>query len=82
MTVTKSDVYKALAKLDDINTKDLDPEIEFNQQGMDSLDIIQALFEVQDFFDIEISEEAIANNEWGSVNKIVSRLNSIKNNSN
>jgi acyl carrier protein len=71
---SREDVINAIKDLDHIDIQQLQHDIDFGDQGMDSLDIIQTLFEIQDRFDIEISETAIENKEWSSIDKIVTEL--------
>ena len=53
-------VLNIIEGLDHINISTLKLDTDFDDQGMDSLDVIQTLFEIQEAFDIEISEDAIA----------------------
>ncbi len=62
-------------------TKMAPEEIKFDhnlvEQGVDSLDMFDILFKIQDEFNIKIPEQSIANNEWTTVNKIISKLEEI-----
>ena len=57
-----------------INREQIDMEKDFVAQGVDSLDMFDILFKLQEEFEIQISEESIANNEWTSVKKIISKM--------
>lgn len=71
---TKEQVIDAIKDLDHIDMPSLAHDIDFSDQGMDSLDVIQTLFEIQEKFDLEIPEEEIENRAWGSIDKIVDQL--------
>lgn len=60
----------------DVKLEELDPDIDLKEQGMDSLDRSSFLFEIESYFDVEISDEDMANEEWSSINKILAKLNS------
>lgn len=76
--IDQKQVLDAIKDLDHIDITKLKTNEDFNEQGMDSLDVIQTLFEIQDFFDIDISEEEISNKDWNSIEKIVNQLNLLK----
>ena len=60
----------------DVKLEELDPDIDLKEQGMDSLDRSSFLFEIESYFDVEITDEDMANEEWSSINKILAKLNS------
>lgn len=78
--VTQAEVLKVIKELSFMANLDIDCEKNLKDQGVDSLDMIQTLFQIQEHYNFDIPEESIANNEWSSVNKIVAKINSMKNN--
>ena len=74
--VTREQVVSIMnsAGLDsDIST--LDPTKPLSKQGVDSLDMINALLAVQEEFNIKISDADMSSGAWGSVDNIVASLN-------
>lgn len=74
--VTREQVVSIMnsAGLDaDIST--LDPALPLGKQGVDSLDMINALLAVQEEFNIKISDADMSSGAWGSVDTIVASLN-------
>lgn len=60
-----------------MNKSLIDIDKDLVEQGIDSLDMFDILFKLQEEFSINISEESIANNEWTSINKIVSKVHDL-----
>ncbi len=58
----------------DIST--LDPSMSLSKQGVDSLDMINAMLAIQEEFNIKISDADMSSGAWGSVDSIVASLNS------
>lgn len=76
-TVTRERVITVMnsAGLDsDISV--LDPAVSLSKQGVDSLDMINALLAIQEEFAIKISDADMSSGAWGSVDNIVASLNS------
>lgn len=71
----KDKVLSIVKDVSKINPDKIDINIDLVEQGIDSLDMFDILFKLQEEFHVHISEESIANNEWTSVTKIVSQLN-------
>lgn len=59
----------------DSDISKLDPVLPLSKQGVDSLDMINALLAVQEEFNIKISDADMASGAWGSVDNIVASLN-------
>ena len=76
--INETDVVEALKDLDCVDTSILQMDVDFSDQGMDSLDVIQIIFAIQEAFDVEISDEEIGDKKWNSVQKIVMQLNNLK----
>lgn len=75
---TMEDILKMQKENDlklDVKLEELDPDTDLKDQGMDSLDRSSFLFEIESYFDVEISDEDMANEEWSSINKILAKLN-------
>lgn len=53
----------------------LDPALSLGKQGVDSLDMINALLAIQEEFNIKISDAEMSSGAWGSVDSIVASLN-------
>ena len=76
--INEADVIESLKDLDCVDTSSLKMDIDFGDQGMDSLDLIQIIFAIQEAFDVEISDEELGDKKWNSVQKIVMQLNILK----
>jgi acyl carrier protein len=59
----------------DSDISKLDPTLPLGKQGVDSLDMINALLAVQEEFNIKISDADMSSGAWGSVDNIVASLN-------
>lgn len=53
----------------------LDPTQSLSKQGVDSLDMINALLAVQEEFSIKISDAEMSSGAWSTVDAIVASLN-------
>ena len=53
-------VAEAITKVTECNVEDIKPETELESLGIDSLQIISLIFELEEAFDIEIPNEALA----------------------
>ena len=75
--VTIAEILNIITKVidDDIKLDEIDCAVKLDDQGLDSLDMMNIFFEIQDVYGVEISEEAIENNEWITVDKILKNLN-------
>ncbi len=65
-------VIEAVAKVAKRKTGDVQLDSRFEQLGMDSLDRVSLLFELEQAFDVSISEESVQGIE--TVQDIISRL--------
>ena len=78
--VNKKDVLKVLDGLNlDVKPDNIDPSKSLADQGVDSLDLANILFGLQDAFSIEITDDSIANGDWLTINNIVININNILN---
>lgn len=58
----------------DIPTEKITPEADLKDLGLDSLSIVEMVFDVEDEFDIEISEEDANFKTLGEAAELVERL--------
>ena len=73
---TREAVIKIMNQAEiDSDISALDPSKDLDEQGVDSLDMINALLAIQEEFDVEISDDEIASGFWRSVDAIVENLN-------
>lgn len=56
------------------NQESYDLDIKLVEQGLDSLDMIDVLFQLQDTFSLEIPEDIIESNQLTSIGKIVAYI--------
>ena len=75
--ITVEQVIEAMKGIGDVDASKLDHDVDLTKQGYDSLDMIDILFNLQEKFGFEVSEDSIAENEWSSVNKIVLQVNNL-----
>jgi D-alanine--poly(phosphoribitol) ligase subunit 2 len=70
----KEKVIGIIAQATKMTPENINCDHHLVEQGIDSLDMFDILFTIQDEFNIKISEQSIANNEWTTVNKIIAKL--------
>jgi acyl carrier protein len=61
----------------DFDVREIDVELNLDDQGVDSLDLTNILFGIEEAYDIKIDDESIENGEWSSIEKIVKNINRI-----
>jgi len=79
-SVKKEDIVKILeyALADsEIIVSELDFSIGLDTQGVDSLDRMNIIFQIQDDYGVQISEESLEADEWLTIDKIVESLNKL-----
>ncbi len=59
----------------DVEVSLLDPAGMLDAQGVDSLDMMNIIFQIQDDYSIEISEDSLEEGKWLTIDKIVESLN-------
>jgi acyl carrier protein len=69
-------VAEIIAKTVNCKVEDVQPEIELETLGVDSLKAITVIFELEEAFDIEIPNEVIPS--IVTVNDILDKLNAVK----
>lgn len=76
--VTMNDL---MAKLEDIastvsvDVTKLKPDQPLNKQGLDSMDIVNILFEIEDAFGVTIPDEAFRSGKISNLDKILESIN-------
>jgi len=58
-------------KTTNIDVNKLDPDEELEEQGLDSLDIISTLFDLEEKYNIKIGEDDISQGNLSTINAIV-----------
>ena len=76
--VRKEDIIRVLKGMNiDADVEALDPSVDLESQGVDSLDIMNVLFELEEAFSIKITDDSIDNGEWLTIDKIVKNINEL-----
>lgn len=57
------------------NVSELDPKKALLDQGLDSLDMMNVFFQVEEKYGLSVGEEEIAAGDWNSLEKIVESVN-------
>jgi acyl carrier protein len=74
--VTREAVLSLMQSLRiDCDPSTLDPTEDFRKQGIDSLDLANIVFGIEDVFEVTVTDESLEAGEWGSVDRIVETLN-------
>jgi len=58
-----------------IDVSDIAPDQDLNAQGIDSVDMMSILFEIEDRFSITIDEESLQDQRWLTIDEIVENTN-------
>ena len=72
--INRKDILKMLSQ-DDVNVDGIDPSIELNKQGIDSLDMMNLFLNLEEEFKIKISDEDLQNKRWITIDEIVENVN-------
>ena len=76
--VRKEDIIRVLKGMNiDVDVEALDPSVDLASQGVDSLDMMNMLFELEEAFSIKITDDSIDNGEWLTIDKIVKNINEL-----
>lgn len=70
-------IFETVLENEDIDVRSLKTDVGLDEQGIDSLDRMNIIFQIQDDFQIEISEESLEEGEWMTIDKIVINLNKL-----
>lgn len=76
--VRKEDTIRVLKGMNmNADVEALDPSVDLASQGVDSLDMMNMLFEFEEAFSIKITDDSIDNGEWLTIDKIVKNINEL-----
>ena len=76
--VRKEDIIRVLKGMNmNADVEALDPSVDLASQGVDSLDMMNMLFEFEEAFSIKITDDSIDNGEWLTIDKIVKNINEL-----
>jgi acyl carrier protein len=76
--ITVNDIIEILQEQNDhIQLVDVDPEKSLLHQGLDSLDMMDLYFNLEEKYgvSIEFSDESSQDSQWASLNQIVAGIN-------
>lgn len=75
--VIKEDIIQIFKKLDlDIKEPEsIDASVPLQDQGIDSLDMMNLYFELEDQFAVKISDETLEDKDWSTIDTIVKNVN-------
>lgn len=76
---SRDDVIELLQALDlssEVNVQALKDDMPLGEQGLDSLDTMNLYFQIEERFKLKISDESLEKNEWNTIIKILSKINS------
>ncbi|MDK2955050.1 MAG: Phosphopantetheine attachment site [Desulfovibrionales bacterium] len=74
--VTVQDVFKLFEAADlDIDVTELDPAAPLLEQELDSLDMMNVYFQIEETYGISVGEDSIASGDWDTMQKIADSLN-------
>ena len=76
-TVHREDILEIMKSMGSINVVvgDIKPDQNLDSQGVDSLDMMSLLFEIEDKFSIKIEEESLQNYALLTIDEIVEKIN-------
>ena len=76
---SREDIFEIIQSVGSIsvNVNDIAPDEDLNAQGIDSVDMMSILFEIEDRFSITIDEESLQNKRWLTIDEIVENTNSL-----
>lgn len=76
--VTKEKVIEVLKGVNmDVDPEALDPSTDLRSQGVDSLDMMNMLFAIEEAFLVEISDDSITDGEWLTIEDMVKNVNKL-----
>ena len=76
--IARDDVLNIIKGLDlDVNIEELEPDKELNLQGIDSLDMMNIFFALEEKFSIDIEDEELQENGWKTIDEIVENTNKL-----
>ncbi|MBW1740284.1 MAG: acyl carrier protein [Deltaproteobacteria bacterium] len=76
--VTREDVIKVIKEMElDVDIEQIELDGDLDKHGMDSLDMMNLFFNLEETFSVKISEESLQNQKWSTVNDIVQNINGL-----
>jgi len=80
--IKKEDIIQIIKNLDlDIEKPDaIDALMPLQDQGIDSLDMMNIYFELEDQFKLKISDEMLEDKDWSTIDTIVKNVNALLSN--
>lgn len=76
--VTRKDIVDILKNMDlEVDVNELSPTIELISQNIDSLDMMNLFFTLEEIYSIKISEESLENKKWKTIDEIVQNVNEL-----
>ena len=78
--INADDVLNIIEGLNlDIDLNKIDVNTNLDDQGVDSLDLTNILFGIEEAYNIKIDDQSIEDGEWLSISKIIRNLNRMLN---
>lgn len=75
--VTKEDIFDLMMEIDiDVDRVSHDTSKSLREQGLDSLDMVRVLFELEKRFAIEMTEDDIQDGKLGTIDLMLEFINS------
>lgn len=75
---TEQSILAIIDELDNpVKSEDVDPAVDLTDQGIDSLDFMSLLFQLDQQFQIDIPDDANLQVEWNTVERIVEKVNGL-----
>lgn len=76
--VRKEDIIRVLKGINiNADFEALDPSVDLVSQGVDSLDMMNMLFKIEEVFSIKITDDSVDNGEWLTIDKMVKNINEL-----
>lgn len=73
---TREDIIGLFKAADvDIDVSELDPAVALTEQGLDSLDMMNVYFQLDEKYGITIEDDSIGSGEWDSLDNITAGVN-------
>ena len=76
--VRKEDIIGVLKGMNmNADLEALDTSVDLVSQGVDSLDMMNMLFEIEEAFSIKITDDSVDDGEWLTIDKMVKNINEL-----
>lgn len=78
MTCTREDVLDILGTIDiKVPVEELNPAASLAEQGVDSLDMMNLYFSLEERFGVSVDEAALEEHDWSSVDAVAAGINAL-----